>query len=280
MMDRRRLLRMTGLLVAGLLLFPYLVYLSIPVGRINTIISRQLESQGLSLSPGAHKTIIPGLAWDNLLLSSAQGALVSSDRLEIQLRLAPLLTGRIRLGAAATVRDGHLDLEYGVTGKNVLTVHADGIDLADIPFFATILSAKARGNLWIDGSVTREKQVLNGEMKLEVKQLGFSGVKLGAFPLPDAENLRTQGMIRITGGKVLLESFTLQGEGLYMRISGDLPGGDNALTAPISLVLEIMPKPEVMEKQKLVFMLLTKFMVSPGNFRVPITGTLLKPVIL
>ena len=87
-------------------------------------------------------------------------------------------------------------------------------------------------------------------------------------------------MIRVTDGKVRLESFTLQGDGLYMRISGDLPSGDTALTAPVNLVLEIMPKPEFMEKQKLVFLVLTKFMVSPGNFRVPITGTLLKPVIL
>jgi type II secretion system protein N len=178
------------------------------------------------------------------------------------------------------VRNGHFDLEYGVTGDEVLRVQADSIDLADIPFFATVLAAKARGGLWADGSVVRGKQGLNGELKLEVKQLGFSGVKLGAFPLPDAENLRSQGMIRVSDGKVRLESFTIQGEGLYMRLSGDLPGGDTALSEPINLVLEIMPKPEFMEKQKLVFLVLTKFMVSPGVFRVPITGTLLRPVIL
>lgn len=280
MMDLRRLARVAGLTVGGLLLFLALVYLLFPVGRINAIISRQLESQGLSLSPGARKTIIPGLAWKNPLLSSSQGALVGCDRLAIQLRLAPLFRGRIKLGAAATVKSGHLDLEYGVTGPDVLRVQADAIDLADIPFFATVLAAKARGGLWIDGSVVRGKQGLNGELKLEVKQLGFSGVKLGAFPLPDAENLRTQGMIRVSDGKVRLESFTLQGEGLYMRLSGDLPGGANAMSAPLNLALEIMPAPEFMEKQKLVFLVLTKFMVSPGVFRVPITGTLLQPVIL
>jgi type II secretion system protein N len=280
MMGVRRLPKLAGLAIAGLLLFPALVYLFFPISRVNTIISRQLENQGLSVSPSACKTIIPGLVWKHMLLSSAQGALFSSDRLAVQLRLAPLLAGRVKLGAEATVRDGHLDMEYGVTGREVFRVQSDGIDLADIPFFATILAAKVRGGLWIDGVVMRERQGLNGDLKLEVKQLGFSGVKLGAFPLPDAENLRTQGMIRVTNGKVRLESFTLQGEGLYMRISGDLPGGANALTAPINLVLEIMPKPEFMEKQKLVFLVLTKFMVSPGNYRVPITGSLLKPLIL
>jgi hypothetical protein len=41
-----------------------------------------------------------------------------------------------------------------------------------------------------------------------------------------------------------------------------------------------MPKPEFLDKQKLVFMLLAKFAVSPGVYRLPITGTLLKPAIL
>jgi type II secretion system protein N len=108
----------------------------------------------------------------------------------------------------------------------------------------------------------------------------LSGVKLGAFPLPDASNLRTQGMVRVTNGAVRLESLTLEGEGIYMRLSGDLPSGANATSTPLNLELEIMPKPEFLEKQKLVFMLLAKFAVSPGVYRLPIRGTLLKPEIL
>jgi hypothetical protein len=63
-----------------------------------------------------------------------------------------------------------------------------------------------------------------------------------------------------------------------MRLSGDIPNGD-VFNAPLNLILEIMPQPEYWERQKLVFLLLSKFMVSPGNFRIPIRGTLLKPVV-
>jgi hypothetical protein len=56
--------------------------------------------------------------------------------------------------------------------------------------------------------------------------------------------------------------------------------GMHADAAPLELMLEIMPKPEFIEKQRLVFLLLTKFMASPGVYRVPIKGTLLKPEIL
>jgi len=279
-MNRRSLLKQVALAIAGIVLFPILVYLFFPVSRINSIISRQLEDQGLSVAPVAHKTVIPGLAWKDMQLSSTQGALLRCDRLAVQLRLGALFTGRVKAGVEARVRDGHLILDYGVTGPELLKINAEGINLADIPLFATILSAKAQGNLWINGSIHRGKQGLNGEVKLEAKQLGFSGARLGAFSLPDAENLQTQGLIRISSGKVRLESLTLQGEGLYMRLSGALPDANSALNAPISLVLEIMPKPEFMEKQKLVFMVLARFMVSPGVFRVPVTGTLLKPVIL
>ena len=87
-------------------------------------------------------------------------------------------------------------------------------------------------------------------------------------------------MVRVSDGKARLESFTIEGDGLYMRLSGDVPSGADAASSPLNMTLEIMPKPEFLEKQKLVFMLLAKFMTAPGVYTVPIRGTLLKPTIL
>lgn len=277
---QRRLIQIAAYLAAGGFLLVVLTYLLFPMGRVNAVINQQLAAQGLTLTPGAHKTILPGLAWNDLLLSSDRGALLRCERLKLQLGLLSLLKGRVTVAAAASIGSGRLDLEYGVTGKKALVLHADGISLAAVPFFKTVLGAKAGGSLWSEGSVTRGPQGLNGELKLEIRQLEFSGVKLGAFPLPDAANLRSQGMVRVTNGNARLESFTLQGEGIYMRLSGDIPSGANAANAPLNLVLEIMPKPEFLEKQKLVFMLLARFAASPGVYRLPIRGTLLKPEIL
>jgi type II secretion system protein N len=167
-----------------------------------------------------------------------------------------------------------------LNGKAALDLGADGIALADIPFFKSVLGAKAAGKLWSQGVLQRSTKGLNGDLKLEIQQLEFSGVKLGAFPLPDAANLKTQGMVKVTGGKARLESFTLEGDGVYMRLSGEIPSGASAAVTPLSMSLEIMPKPDFLEKQKLVFMLLAKFMTSPGVYTVPIRGTLLKPQIL
>ncbi|MBI2354299.1 MAG: type II secretion system protein GspN [Deltaproteobacteria bacterium] len=280
MMAWQRLLRLAGLIAAGVALFLFFTYLLFPTARIDAVINRLLATQGLSLSPGASKTILPGLAWNNLLLSSDQGALLSCDLLKVRLGLLPLLTGRVALGAAAAIGTGRLELEYGLTGSKALELHAQGISLAEIPFFKTVLGARAGGALWSEGVLTRAPKGVNGELKLEVKQLEFAGVKLGGFPLPDAANLRSQGMVRVTNGAARLESFTLEGEGIYMRLSGDLPSGASAATTPLNLALEIMPKAEFLERQKLVFMLLAKFTVSPGVYKVPIRGTLLKPEIM
>jgi type II secretion system protein N len=177
----------------------------------------------------------------------------------------------------AAIGDGHLDIDYGISGRDALSLSTEGIGLGALPFFQTVLAARAGGALHGSGRVTRGTKGLNGEFRLEVRQLELSGVKLGSFPLPDVSKLTAQGMVRLTDGTARLESFTLQGEGIYMRLSGELPMAANA---PLNLVLEIMPKPEFLESQKLVFLLLVKFMTSPGVYRVPVRGTLLKPEII
>lgn len=280
MMQASLLARRAGLAVSLPILFLYLCYLFFPTARLDNVLSQILLRQGLTLTPAVHKTVIPGLAWDNLLLSSEQGPLFQSDSLRIRPLLLPLFTGRAVISSGATIGNGHLDVKYALNGKDALDLAAEGISLSEVPFFKSVLGAKAAGTIWSHGTLQRGPKGLSGDLKLEVTELGFSGVKLGAFSLPDVADLKTQGIVRVSDGNARLESFTLEGDGIYMRISGDLPTGANAGVTPLNMILEIMPKPEFLEKQKLVFMLLARFMASPGVYKVPIKGTLLKPVIL
>jgi type II secretion system protein N len=279
-MVRPGLARGAVLTLAWLALFIVCVYLFYPSRRINALIDQALSAQGLTLTPEVHKTLLPGLAWDNALLSSQQGPLLRFDHLSVRPLLLRLLTGRVVLSSAASLGAGHVSLEQRVTGQQTMLLAADRLALGEMPFFKTVLDARVGGSLWSEGLVTHGPKGWNGELKLEISQLEFSGIRMGAYSLPDAGNLKSKGMVRVTNGAARLESLTLQGEGIYMRLSGDLPMGMNAEAAPLNLMLEIMPKPEFLEKQKLVFLLLAKFMASPGVYRVPIKGTLLKPEIL
>lgn len=263
-----------------LVIFLLCSYLFFPTARIDAVLAQALSQQGITLAPAVHKTILPGIAWDNLRVSSAQGLLLQCQRLQIRPLLLPLFTGKIVVASEATIGEGTLGVRYALNGADALNLAADRISLSDIPFFKSILGAKASGSFWSQGHLQRGAKGVSGDVKLEIKKLEFSGVKLGDFPLPDAANLKTQGILRVTDGKARLESFTIEGDGIYMRLSGALPSGANAATAPLNMSMEIMPKPEFLEKQKLVFMLLAKFMTSPGVYTVPIRGTLLKPEIL
>ncbi|MFZ4857501.1 MAG: type II secretion system protein GspN [Desulfuromonadaceae bacterium] len=267
----------TAAVVALFLLFSYLLF---PTVKIDAAVARVLSRQGLILTPAVHKTFFPGLAWDNLLLSSEQGPLLSCRRLQVSALLLPLFTGRAVIAGEAAIGTGHLNIRYALNGKAALELAADGIALADIPFFKSVLDAKAAGSLWSQGRLQRGAKGLSGDLKLEIRQLEFSGVKLGAFPLPDVSNLKTQGMVKVTDGKARLESFTLEGDGIYMRLSGDIPSGADAAVSPLNMSLQIMPKPDFLEKQKLVFMLLARFMTAPGIYTVPIRGTLLNPLVM
>ena len=61
------LARRSGIVVAVLALFIIFCYILFPTGKIDAVLGRVLLQQGLTLSPSVHKTLLPGLAWDNFL---------------------------------------------------------------------------------------------------------------------------------------------------------------------------------------------------------------------
>lgn len=139
----RHLPRRLGLLAAGAALFIAFVYLFFPTARINQMVSALLSDQGLSLAPGCRKTLLPGLAWERPVLSSGKGALLKFDALNLRPRLLPLLTGRPAFAVSALIGKGRLETVCGLRGSEALALQASGISLAEIPFFATVLGARA-----------------------------------------------------------------------------------------------------------------------------------------
>ena len=115
---------------------------------------------------------------------------------------------------------------------------------------------------------------MNGIIKLEVKGAELADLKIGELPLPAVSDETIQGMLRVKDGRGRVESLTFEGSGLYARLSGEVP---LSASAPLELILELMPKADLLEKQKFVFLLLLKYLDSPGHYRIPVRGTLAKP---
>jgi len=273
-----RIGRRLGIVFAAALLFIILTVLFIPDRIILETINNVLAGQGLKLSVAAFRKTIPlglkGTGWE---ISSAKGKLVTFERASVRLQLLPLFTGRALVKAEGTVGAGSLKLTSELSGTGLFRLEIKELRLEQVPFFTTVAGTRAAGIFGCQAEIRGLKGKADGQIKMEAQGVDLAGVKLGDTPLPDASYRTVQGMLRISGGVARIESFALQGDGLYVRLKGQIPQVRPLSAAPLDLTLELMPKPDFLEKQKFIFLLLTKYLDTPGHYQLPIKGTLGKP---
>lgn len=273
--------RVLGGAAGGALLFVFLTVLFIPAETLLRTANNGLAQYGLKLGATSFGKALPlGISGRGITLSSASGELLKIDKGRLTLDLLPLLAGKVSVSVDTTIGSGSLVSSLSLLRSPSTRVEVKNVRLEDIPFFQTVAGMKASGILSGKVDTNGPLAKAKGTLQLEVKGVELSGIKLGAMPLPDASYRTIQGMLRITDGKGVIESFTLQGDDLYVRLKGGLPLTDPLAATPLDLSLELMPKPALLEKQKLVFLLLLRFQDTPGHYLVPVKGTLGKPQVL
>lgn len=280
-MTAGRVARTLGAVVAGLVLFIFLTVLFVPSTVLLNAANRGLAQYGLKLSAASFGKALPlGIRGTGISLVSAAGELLTISKGRLTLELLPLLYGRVVLASDAAIGAGTIDARLSLLRQPATDLEVKNVRLEDIPFFRTVAGMKTSGIL--SGKVATSGPVAKaqGSIRFEVQGAELSGIKIGAMPLPDAAYRTVQGMISIKEGRGMLDSFTLQGEDLYVRLKGALPLADPLAATPLDLTLELMPKPALLEKQKLVFLLLLKFQDTPGHYQIPVKGTLGKPQVL
>lgn len=263
----------------GGLVFLTATLLFIPASEVQELAVRACARQGLTLTTHDFGKAFPlGVRAQGLAIADERGALVKLDRVTAGLRILPLFAGRIVVAGTAAIGTGSLKGNLELTRSGRLELAGQGIRLEDIPFFATVADARAKGELWLRGNIRGKGAKASGTLQFEVRDVDLRGVKISGVPLPDAAYKTIQGALRVNGGRLALESVTLAGEGLYARLKGDMP----LVATPaggLNLTFELMPKPEFMEQQKLIFLLLAKYLTTPGHYQIPIRGTLSRPVL-
>ena len=279
-MKGRRWLFFTVGAVGALFLLIILTLVFIPDHVLQGIAERTLEREGYSFRVRQFGKMFPlGIKAVDLEIAGENGVLLKAKEATVRIGLLPLITGKLLFTCRAVIGDGRIRVDYSPRNQDI-GIESIGVRLEDIPFFQTVADARVKGDLRLNGSFTGKGTAARGELRLEVKGANVSGVKIGDMPLPDADYSLIQGMFREKGGVVMLESFTFQGEGLYVRLKGDFPQTTPLGNAPLNLSLELMPKPEFLEKQKFVFLLLNKYLTTPGHYNIPVRGTLAKPLLL
>jgi type II secretion system protein N len=280
-MSAAGLLRSFGLTLGGALLFIFLTTLFVPADVMLRAANRSLAGYNLKLGAASFGKALPlGIKGTGFILSSDAGELLNVRKGKLSLGLLPLLTGKLVFNIDAEIGSGSFTSSLSLLRSPATQIAIKNVRLEDIPFFQTVAGMKAAGILSGKVATTGVVSQAKGTVQLEVQGAELSGIKIGEMPLPDAAYRTVQGMIRISGGKALIESFTLQGDELYARLKGGLPLADPLPATPLDLQLEIMPKPALLEKQKLIFLVLLKYQDTPGHYLIPVKGTLGKPQVL
>ena len=262
----------------ALLSFLLLTLLFTPNDAIRGVLERTAYNAGYTLQfTGFGKSFPLAFKAEAVELSSAQGPLLTLRQARVALKLLPLITGKLRLGYRGKIGTGTLEGDLDLGKARGWTLECSGVRLEDIPFFSSVARARVGGELRLQGRMVTSKGVGEGDIQLEVRAAELAGVKIGEMPLPDASYREVRGALSIEKGRARLKSFTLNGDGIYVRLKGDSVLAKPVGNSPLNLTLEMMPKPAFMERQKFVFLLLTKYQSSPGAYSIPIRGTLARP---
>lgn len=278
-MSRRLLYLVCGVPVA-ILCFLFLTVVFTPGEAIKGVLVRMAENAGYTLDcTGFGKRFPLGIKARTLEISSGQGSLLKLRDARAGLDLLPLLAGKIRISYGGTIGAGELEGDLDLGRAPGWSVQCRRVRLEDIPFFKTVAQASVKGELKVDGRVVTTKGVGEGDLQLSVAGAELAGVKIGDMPLPDASYREVRGALRFEKGQALLKSFTLEGDGIYVRLKGDVALTRPLGASPLNLALEMMPKPAILDRQKFVFLVLMKYQTSPGAFSIPIHGTLAHPAL-
>jgi type II secretion system protein N len=266
--------------IGGLLLFVTFVIILTPADAVQDLLERVLEDAGYTFrSAQFGKALLLGIKARKVEIGDDRGVLIKADEAAVRLRLLPLLTGKLSFSYRAGIGGGEVTGGFSLNHGGEMDFQISNLRLEDIPFLSTAAGTRARGDLKGEGSFRGRGSKAVGEARLEIKGVELAGVRIGEMPLPDATYDLVRGALKVNGGKGVIESATLQGEGIYVRLKGDFPVTAPINVAPLNLTLELMPKPDFLEKQKFVFLLLARYLVSPGNYRIPVSGTLAHPAI-
>lgn len=273
--------RLLGAVLVGTVFFIFLTALFIPGKTILNAANRGLSRYGLTLGAASLTKALPfGISGRGITLSSESGELLKIGKGRLMLEIVPLLLGKISIAITAEIGAGTLESSLSLLRAPSASIELKNVRLEDVPFFKTAAGMKAAGILSGKVVTTGPLAKAKGYLQLNVLGVDLSSIRIGEMPLPDSAYRSVQGMIRINNGKATIESFTLQGDDLYVRLKGGLPLVDPLTATPLDLTLELMPKPVLLDKQKLVFLLLLKYQDTPGHYLIPVKGTLGKPQVL
>ncbi len=262
--------------LAALTMLPWLTMFFIPDATLLHGLNNFLAPQGLTVTCRSLGRPFPvGISAQGLTISDSSSTWLQADRVSIRLRPLHLLLGRLSFSASAAIKKGNINGVLTLKPKIDGQFTVENLELADIPLLATATGGKVKGKARIDITINQKgKGPVEGSAKLQIRPVELQGAKVGSMQLPDLNSDELRGVIKLNGQNVIVDNLALQGKGIYIRMNGTAAVSSNS---PLNINLDLMPTAEFMETQKSVFLLMLQYQTTPGNYRLPISGTINSP---
>lgn len=276
MTNRKNLIIASCIGITGVLTTPILATQFIP----NSVIKQSLEhlaaEKGIRITAEEISTAFPvGIKAQKLSLGDTQSTWMVFDRAKLSLNILSLFTGHLAVSFKGNIADGKFNADLSLWPRMQGIANAAKLSLETIPLLQSSNGGSIKGTAQIEMEVrTAPRSKATGQVKLVVNNLQSNGLKISGMPLPDVSCPQLRGIATIEDSQLKLNNLAFDGKGIYARLQGMI-----TLAPPnqLNLNLDLMPKAELLEQQKSLFLIMLPYQITPGNYVIPIGGTLSAP---
>lgn len=191
---------------------------------------------------------------ENISLTSHELHILHITELEAQIN--PVYAFRKQIAASIEGRMGSGSISGYVMIPGDVHLRIDGASLDAIPYLTNI-GIVGTGSL--SGSFLKKDDTTT--VVFEVPNLQILKYKDKTSPLLSTFH-SLQGVLRINNETIHVDSIGIEGDKGYVRINGDISGGD------ANLLMELMPSSGALSPTEL--MLIEKYQRSPGHYVIPL----------
>ncbi len=234
-------------------------FIAVPEDMIDGYITSSVKSDKVKLkTEGIKKGFFLSLNIQKIELKRAdETPLIALDNLHIKPDFTSFVKLKPQLLFSGQIHSGSVQGFYDIRQEAVM-LNAGDIKLQN-------LSALKLVNIEGDGNLSVKMEIIKGEgnILLNVKDASLKTAFLqGGYVLPLNWFNDIKGLLGVKKNVLEVKSFTLEGEGVYARIKG------NVTSDGADLSMEVMP--DASFKKSSLLMLISPFQASPGYYVIPI----------
>jgi len=231
----------------------------IPQDTIRNLIEQERNDISIK-TEGFRKGLFFSLSAESAQIQRHSSELIKID--EIRARIDPLylMLFRIKIYFEGEISEGKIAGSLLFKRKTLsVDMKITDVEASNIAYISS-LGIVEKGN--IDGDFIFKEG--SGEVRLSFNDMTLKSKTISGVPLPLHIFNRARASFIVKDGALNINSFALEGEGIYARIKGRVEGKS------LDMEIEIMPSTGF--KDGLLLLPIEKYKVSEGYYLIPVKG--------